>query len=185
MNTIKCSQCECELTDNDGIHYSTSDEPFCDQCEGETWKYASSVLTTHNGVTTKYLWTSEFGFRDAEWWEERSPNGVKGFKYVRTDAWRGYFDPIIEDGYTTLASGWSTGKYDDVSWKHAFNDFVDEIGEGKRECPFEIIFAFGLTSNVFSIASDIIIRESDLDEFTEWIAEETGYTIDQLQKALI
>lgn len=185
METITiCSCCEQEINENYGIHYTQDDKPVCDRCEGEAWNYASSVLVTKNGETKKYLWCSDFGFRDAEWWEDRSPNGVKGFKYVRTDAWRGYWDPIVEDGFITLASGWSTGNYDDVSWKHAFNDFVDEIAQGNAECPFEVIFAFGLTSNVFSVASDIIIRTRDLEAFTEWVAEETGYTITQLQKAL-
>ena len=98
METItKCSCCEQEINENYGIYYTQADEPYCEQCESQAWQYASSVLVTQHGETRKLLWTSEFGFRDSEWWEETTPNGVTGFKYVRTDAWRGYWNPILED----------------------------------------------------------------------------------------
>lgn len=184
METTNCSQCNCELTENDFIAYSTSDEAYCETCESEAWQYANTVLVVQHGETKKYLHCTEFGFRDAEYWEEASPNGVTGFKYVRTDAWRGYHDPIIEDGYTTLASGWSTGNWSDVAYKHKFNDFVNEIAEGEIECPYELVFAFGLTSNVFSVSSDVIIKTNELESFTEWLAEYTGYTVEDLESAL-
>lgn len=184
MQTTHCSQCNCELTEDDFIAYSKSDEVYCESCEQSAWDYSNSVLVVKDGETKKYIHCTEFGFRDAEYWAESSPNGVADFKYVRTDGWRGYHDPVIEDGYTTLASGWSTGRYSDVAYKHKFNDFVDQIAEGEIECPFELIFAFGLTSNVFSVSSDVIIRTKDLDAFTEWLAEYTGYSVEDLEYSL-
>lgn len=181
MDICKC--CEQEINENHGIWFNKEGETYCENCESEAWNYASSVLVCKDGEIRKHLWCSDFGFRDTEWWEESSPNGVSGFKYVKTDAWRGYWDPIIEDGYITLASGWSTGRYEDVSWKHTFNDFVEQIAEGEY-CPYEIVFAFGLTSNVFSVASDVIIKEADLDGFTEWLGETIGITPEQLKTAL-
>ena len=181
--TPQCSCCENPINENYGIYYNNNGDHFCESCESDAWQYASSVLVAKDGEIRKHLWCSDFGFRDTEWWEESSPNGVSGFKYVKTDAWRGYWDPIIEDGYITLASGWSTGRYEDVSWKHTFNDFVEQIAEGEY-CPYEIVFAFGLTSNVFSVASDVIIKEADLEGFTEWLGETIGITPEQLKTAL-
>ena len=182
MEICKC--CDQEINENYGIYFTQDGEPYCETCESQAWNYANSVMVVRDGEVKKYLYCTEFGFRDTEWWEDASPNGVTGFKYVRTDAWRGYHDPIIEEGYTTLASGWSTGKWSDVAYKHKFNDFVEEIAEGKIECPFELVFAFGLTSNVFSVSSDVIIMKSDLEPFTEWMAEYTGYSVEDLESAL-
>lgn len=186
MNTITiCACCEQEINENYGIFYTLDDKPYCETCEGDAWQYASSVVVCSGGENKKYIWCDEFGFRDAEWWEQSDPDAVTGFKYIRTDAWRGYWDPIIADGYITLASGWSTGRWDDVAYKHKFNDLVDGIYEGQLECPVEVTFAFGLTSNVFSAASDIIIKESALERFQEWLCEEAGITVEELKRSLL
>lgn len=185
MNTqTLCASCQQEINENDGIFYTLDDQPFCESCESSAWDYHNSVVVSHEGENSRYLWCSEFGFRDAEYWEESTPDGVTGFKYIKTDGWRGYWEPIIEEGYTTLASGWSTGRWDDVSYKHKFNDLVESIHEGQIECPIKIIFAFGLTSNVFSVASDVIVREKDVEAFQSWLCEETGISVEQLIQSL-
>ena len=71
-----------------------------------------------------------------------------------------------------------------MAYKHGFNDFVEQIGAGELECPFELIFAYGLTSNVFSVASDVVIKEEDFEAFSEWIAQEAGLSVEELQRAL-
>jgi len=184
MNTITlCSCCEREINENEGINYTLDDQPYCDSCEGQSWQYSNSVVAYSDGEIQRFDWCSEFGFRDQDWIPS-GPDAVTGFKYIRTDAWRGYWDPIIAEGYTTLASGWSTGQWDDVSYKHKFNDLVDSIHDGEIECPFEITFAFGMTSNVFSTASDVIIKESDMERFQEWLCEEAGITVEELKRSL-
>jgi hypothetical protein len=181
-----CSCCKKEINeDRDPVYFTQSGEVYCEGCESDAWQYANTVIVCKDGENRKYIWCQEFGFRDTEWWEEASPNGVERFNYVRTDGWRGYWDTIVEDGYTTLASGWSTGRWSDVPWKHKFNDFVDSIADGEVECPFELIFSFGLTSNVFSTSSDVIIRESKLEAFTEWLAEEMGTTLEEIRHSLV
>jgi hypothetical protein len=182
--TNACASCSEEIGENDFIAINLKGESICESCEQNAWEYACSVITSHHGEIKKYRWCEEFGFRDAEYWEESDPNGVSGFKYVRTDGWRGYWDVVIAEGYTTLASGWSTGRWDDVSYKHGFNDLVENIQDGTLECPYELIFAFGLTSNVFSISSDVIIRESDIEKFSQWLVEEAGLSIEELQSTL-
>jgi len=184
MNITECASCGAEITENDFVAYTLDGVEYCESCEQNSWEYANTIITIENGQITKYLWSSPFGFRDVKYWDAESPNGVEGFTYHRTDGWRGYWDVDIKNGYVSLASGWSTDRWSDVDYKHIFNDFVDDILEGKTNCPFELIFSFALTSNVFSTSSDIIIKESQLDSFTEWLIQETGYNVEDLKNAL-
>lgn len=180
-----CSCCKKEIDeDRDPVYFTQSGEVYCESCESGAWDYANTVVVCEIGENKKYIWCAEFGFRDTENWEDESPDGVDGFKYIKTDGWRGYWEPEIAPGYVTLASGWSTGRWEDVAYKHKFNDLVDAIHEGEIECPFKIVFAFGLTSNVFSVSSDVVIRKYDLEEFTEWLAVEAGITTEELSLSL-
>lgn len=182
---VKCAHCECELnTENDFYTFDKEGREVCESCEQSAWSYANTVIEVENGEKTRYVWCDDFGFRNAEYWEEDEPSAVDGFKYVRTDAWRGYWDVVVNDYYTNIASGWSTGNWDDVKWKHAFNKLVEDIAEGDLECPYKVTFAFGLTSNVFSVSSDILIKKSDEEGFIEWLCEEAGITIDEVREAL-
>jgi hypothetical protein len=185
MEKCNCSSCDQELDqENDLYAYNRKDEIICEGCEQSAWDYANTVVVVKDGEITKYLWCSDFGYRNIEDWEDADLDSVTGFEYVRTDGWRGYWNAQIGEGYAVVANGWSTGRWEDVAYKHDFNDFVEKIGSGDLECPFELIFAYGLTSNVFSVSSDVVIREVDLEAFTEWIAQEAGLSLDDLQNAL-
>lgn len=180
---MNCKHCESVIEENDFYTDDKNGDPVCESCEQSAWGYANTVVVYNLSEKQTFKWCDEFGFRD-DYWEERNPKAVSGFKYVRTDGWRGYWDVIIADGYKTVAFGWSTGRWDDVPWKHLFNDFCESISEGEVECPFELTFAFGLTSNVFSVSSDIIIKESEMDSFLEWMSAELGYGAEELNNAL-
>jgi len=184
-NVIKCACCSAEInTDTDCEYITKSGESYCESCEQSAWDYPCQVISVQNGESKKYYWCAEFGYRDAEYFEEADIDAVPNFKYVRTDAWRGYWDVEIGAGYTNLASGWSTGYYEDVPWKHKFNDLVDDVLSGELICPYEIIFSFAPTSNVFSTSSDVIVRESEIDYITEWLCNEVGISVDELKQSL-
>jgi hypothetical protein len=181
----KCDGCEkCLDNDRDFFAYGKDDKIYCESCESSAWDYSNTVVVVQDGEITKYRWCSEFGYRNTEDWEEADLDSVTGFEYVRTDGWRGYWNAQIGEDYTVVANGWSTGRWEDVAYKHDFNDFVEKIGSGDLECPFELVFAYGLTSNVFSVSSDVVIKESDLETFTEWIAQEAGLSVEDLKNAL-
>ena len=180
---MKCKHCKSVIEENDFYAYDKNSDPVCESCEQSAWGYANTVVVYNLSEKQTFKWCDEFGFRD-DYWEERNPKAVSGFKYVRTGGWRGYWDVIIADGYKAVASGWSTGSWSDVPWKHLFNDFCEKISEGEVECPFELTFAFGLTSNVFSVSSDVIIKESEMDSFLEWMSAELGYGAEELNNAL-
>lgn len=181
METCKHCNEESEYT-----LFDVNGEPICESCEQNAWNHHQSVFVCEDGESKKFIWCEEMGWRSAEYFEQEEPSGVETWKYVRTDGWRGYYAPILKDGYTDIASGWVTGRYDDVRYKHTFNDLYDRIIEGEIDCPFRVIFAFGLTSNVFSVTGDVIVRESDAEKFGEWLIAEAGLEngIDDLQSAL-
>lgn len=184
-NIIKCASCQAEIdTDRDGSYITRSGEEICESCEQSAWEYPCQVIEVVGGESTKYLWCSEFGYRNAEYFEEAEVEAIPEFKYVRTDGWRGYWDVVLGSGYKSIASGWSTGYYDDVQYKHLFNDLCDQIMEGEVFPPVKVYFAFAPTSNVFSTSSDIIIREADEEAFIGWLSDEMGIEIEDVKKAL-
>lgn len=183
-NFCKCEHCDGYLHENDFYTYDKQDKITCESCEQSAWDHPNTVVVINGDEKKTYRWCQEFGYRNAEDWEEAEIDAVPEFNYVRTDGWRGHWNPKIGEGYISIANGWTTGRWDDVSYKHGFNDFVDQIGSGELYCPFELIFAYGLTSNVFSVAGEVIIRESDFDAFSEWIAQEAGLTVEDLRDAL-
>lgn len=182
---MKCKHCEEILRDNEWYATALDGEPICESCESQSWQNACVVYEVENGEVLKYEWCPDFGFRDGDYCEiTTSPDSVEGFKYVRTDGWRGYYDSIIANGYTAVASGWCTDKHDDVAYKHLYNDLVDAILGGKVSCPYKIVFAFAPTSNVFSTASDLIIEDTQLDNVKRWMEEQLNVTEEQIQNAL-
>lgn len=180
----KCSGCDAELNENDFVATNLKGESLCESCETSAWQYSNSVIVAHEGEVKTYEWCSDFGFRDCEYYEYSDPAGVDGFTYHRSDAWRGYWSPDVSKGFIDIASGWATGDYSDVPWKHKFNALVDDIQSGELSCPYKVVFAFGLTSNVFSTSTDVLVKEAELERFTNWLQEEAGLSIDELKLSL-
>jgi hypothetical protein len=182
-DVLECAACGCDI--EYGNSYIDEDgADVCESCEANAWNYANTVVVISDGEVTKFLHSS-MGWREAEYFEQESPDAVEKFEYKSTDGWRGYHQPVLADGYVTLADGWSTGNYSDVPWKHKFNNFVSELASGEKVCPVDVTLAYGLTSNVFSVSTDIIVASGDVDEFTAWVANEMGYSVDDLQAALV
>lgn len=183
----KCAHCGEEFNSDNGGTTDKNGEPICESCESNAWNYSNVVTVAKGGEVTEYIWCSEFGFRTREYLEEVNgghPDGVIDWKYKQTDGWRGYHYPELEEGWITIMDGWTTGNWDDVPWKHKFNDFAGKIFSGEVECPFTVVIASGLTSNVFSTTADVIVKESDAEAFTEWVNAEMGYSIEDLKRAL-
>jgi hypothetical protein len=55
--------------------------------------------------------------------------------------------------------------------------------KGDIECPSTIFLLVEPTSNVFSSAVDVLVREADKGKVTGWL-EEAGYSVSTLQNAL-
>lgn len=101
-----------------------------------------------------------------EWFSD----GGFGARWVSTDAWRGYSQVTHNDTWEDYAGGWVTGYPDDtVRHKVVAADLFEALMMGRIEPPFPIVWFFGVTSNVFSTASDMLVPADRSDEFDAWL----------------
>lgn len=102
-----------------------------------------------------------------DWFHE----GGFGAVWKSTDAWRGYTDPVYDDSiWEPYISGWVTGYPDEyTSYKMTAADLHNGLYDGSLIPPFPIVWFFGVTSNVFSQVSDILIPVGKADEFEAWL----------------
>jgi hypothetical protein len=189
METNKCNNCESEISENDYCNYDKEDNALCEECYYSSWEDAVKVFEYNN--TEEVMTRIDYSYSlnkslDCESWEEidGTPECIKSAEWKSTSAWRGYVDVEIADGYECIANGWSTGSYEDVKWKWDFNEFFENISEGNITPPVPVWFIFSRTSNVFSTATDIVVRENQVDTFLDWLSDEAGMTRNQLKMAL-
>jgi hypothetical protein len=186
QNCVECGQ---EINqDNDFYEYNGSDEIICEGCNDSHWESAVIIQEFDPNEDSmrqlNYAYTLD-KTRDVENYEtfEGTPICIKGAKW-EGQGYRGYIAVDFNDGYESVANGWTTGRYDDVSWKWSFNDFIENIHNGTLIPPVEVWFVFARTSNVFSTATDVVVRSHQSDTFLNWLADEAGLTRQELQDAL-
>ena len=118
---------------------------------------------------------------------DMAPDWFDGFgsHYVHTDGWRGYTDVDYDRGrWQAYASGWLTGYPDaSTSYKMTAADLHNALWEGELTVPFPVVWFFGVTSNVFSQTSDILIPADMEDEFTDWLVDVAGFDGEKVQHA--
>lgn len=83
-------------------------------------------------------------------------------KWHSTDAWRGYTEVTAEPGYKILDSDWMTGDWGDaVAAEHG--ETPTEARLEKLEQEYRDLFViYTPTSNVFSTAIDVVVRDPDV-----------------------
>lgn len=83
-----------------------------------------------------------------------------------SDGWRWYYDVDVQDGYTVVKSDWFPTIYDEsVMHKITEQELLESIFEWKITIDFTMIVFVLRTSNVFSVWTDIIIKEEDKEKF--------------------
>jgi len=186
----KCSECGYEINqDYDRYEYKASGDIICDECSNSHFESAVRVYEYTGPGEAVGVLDYAYGLdktREANNYDEYegAPECIKSAAWNSTSAWRGYVEVKFNEGYNSIASGWSTDRYDDVKWKWNFNDFVEQVCEGNLEPPTPVWFVFAQTSNIFSTATDIVLRKKDEQKFLKWLAQETGMTRMQLEEAL-
>ena len=184
----KCTECGQEINqDYDWHEYNSKDEIICEGCYEHHWE--SAVMVYEFDPEEESMRRLDYAFtldktRDTDNYEtfEGTPICIKGAKWE--GKYRGYIAVDFEEGYESVANGWTTDRYDDVQWKWNFNDFMDNIIKGELIPPVEVWFVFAQTSNIFSTATDVVVRTHQSDTFLNWLADEAGLTRDELQEAL-
>jgi len=79
------------------------------------------------------------------------------FVYVRTDGWRGYYEPMAED-WKVLHSDCILAFSDD---EQQLKQFDTDIKHLLWDFGFEYAVCFGRTSNLFSTGYDVLVHESE------------------------
>ena len=185
----KCTECGQEINqDHDFYEYNGNDEIICDECYGQNWE--SAVMVYEYDPNEESMRRLDYAFtldktRDTDNYDtfDGTPMCIKGAKWEGRGG-RGYIAVDFEDGYESVANGWTTDRYDDVKWKWDFNDFMENIIKGELLPPVEVWFVFAQTSNIFSTSTDVVVRTHQADTFLNWLADEAGLTRDELQEAL-
>jgi len=183
---IKCHSCEDHYEEDEVYTHDKDGNPYCESCEQSIWQNPITITRSFQGETTKVYYSPELGITmDTEYgeYDHTSPDCIDDTTWV-SYGHRGHTDITPASGYEAVLTGWVTGLFDDVSYKHAINYFTKELYEGDIFPPCPVYIVIAPTSNVFSMGCDIIIPEAHVEEFKEWINEETGYTFDQLDQAL-
>jgi hypothetical protein len=183
-----CTECGQEINqDNDWYEYNSKDEIICDGCYEHHWE--SAVMVYEFDPNEESMRRLDYAFtldktRDTDNYDtfDGTPMCIKGAKWEGN--YRGYIAVDFEEGYESVANGWTTDRYDDVKWKWNFNDFMENIINGELIPPVEVWFIFAQTSNIFSTAVDVVVRTHQSDTFLNWLADEAGLTRDELQEAL-
>jgi len=164
----KCVSCE-EFYHRDEMYMSAGassfDEWVCETCYYEDQPCCSYVTPTceYNGNIGSY----NRNLDDPLWGDpcyDAIEEHADSIEWKSTDAWRGYFDGKVPDGYVSMIEGWTSGGWgggtDEV------NDFSD-VWENNKQC-FEglrMFVALYRTSNVFSTSVDVYVHNQDVDEF--------------------
>ena len=111
-----------------------------------------------------------------DWFEKLIPKDWAGRCYVRTDGWRGHFETVKDfQNITMLENGWTTPWTDATTGrKELFNDWVNQLVEGKIFPPKPLYIMFEQTSNIFSQSVDVFCSENDDSEINEFMQEFFG-----------
>jgi hypothetical protein len=188
---IKCDCCESEINTDMDFFREGETQTLCEECEREEWDGAMHInIFGHSkfeeGQT--FYYSKEFGFAN-EYFEEvygddEQSMPISGIEYVRIDGWRGYNNPIIRKEWITF-DGWSTGYADgSLQHKNILHDLLYDLAEEHHTlyCPIWVVT--GRTSNVFSTATDIMVKKSDLQRFEDFLFDSYGVTLDMLKESL-
>lgn len=89
-------------------------------------------------------------------------------RWVMTDAWRGHTDFDVSPGWSNVGTGWTTGWPDDsVSHKLEASEIYEKMLENSP--PFPVVWLFGVTSNVFSQVTDVLVQDGNEDKWEEYL----------------
>lgn len=82
-------------------------------------------------------------------------------KWINTDGWRGYTKIVPEPGYKEITADWVTDDWDDAPEGNSSSDVVKKIEALENEHG-DIWVIFAPTSNVFSTAYSVLVRDPDV-----------------------
>ena len=179
----------CEEESDDYVWANLEEADICTGCYEDDLQNASTIYRVRSGEAEWVRYGSHAGYTQDgdepdEWFTNIVKNNGSPRKWIKTDAWRGHYDSSKNLDLVSIASGWTTGWVDETTNRKVdFNEFAEQLIKGDIDCPFTIFILVEPTSNVFSTAVDVLVREADKDRVLNWL-EEAGYGVSTLQNAL-
>ena len=163
---MKCFICD-EVTDENQDVVSLSGKSAHDTCQSDSSEYASSLFEfLPDGDVNKTIFDNDFIYESDQDNYDSLPYPVKAEKWVNSDGWRGYTDWEFEKGLISMGDGWVTGWADETTGRKAeLGEIFEKLNAGKITPPCIIYWLFGHTSNVFSTASEVLVKKADLKKF--------------------
>ena len=158
----------------DDSHYSEKvDKEICSGClEGDgDYKNTVVIFCPEDGKVTKYL-VGEYedevstndrevdpdALDDIEFDDDGCGESPIQFKYVATDGWRGYHDPVAPEGWMNYHSDCILSMSEDEAELKKFDVDVKKM---LWEAGVEFALCYGRTSNVFSCGYDILVKKNE------------------------
>ncbi len=88
--------------------------------------------------------------------------------WTQTDGWRGHTEFDISPGWSFVGTGWTTGHPDEsVSHKLEASQIYEKMLENSPDFP--VVWLFGITSNVFSQVTDVLVQDGDEDKWEAYL----------------
>lgn len=185
---IRCKGCEEEFRATEFEETATYANILGDLiCEGciELEHERPSTLIKWNGKKEvihwgDYMaWTEDGDDPPAWFWELLGKNRRE---WHSTDSWRGYYETKL-NGLVSLVEGWVTDFPDETTADKArAGNLLVMLNNDRDPLPGELFWLFEPTSNVFSIASEILVKEEDRKAIVGWLKKH-GYSIEDLEVA--
>jgi hypothetical protein len=169
----KCIECS-ETVDHDGgddSRWSSIKEGVvCWSCYESGQSYPS-VIHLIDVATTARIYVGDLDIHD-EYGDTISGLDIKR-EYISTDGWRGYENTTIE-GWVNVLDGWTTGGWDDAIGRRKadFNEWAQALIDQEIYPPCPVAIVTDPTSNVFSTAVTVLVKQDDVGSFRAWLADD-------------
>lgn len=175
-----CTNCEGDLHEED-YRLDKNGEAHCSDCYSSAYEHASTLKAFGPDGNETYRFDELFNFDDDDF--GTLSGVVEGVRWVQTDGWRGYTSIKFQDDVEVIASGWLTG-YPDSTTSHKLTaaQLYDKLEREELVPPVPLYWVFSPTSNVFSVASDMVVHKDDKPKLEQWL-ETTGTTLGDLKEA--
>ena len=145
-------------------------ESECEHCNtvvkipsAEEHANGDDVLVVH--FTDHFVWDDAGEF---EW--ERLPDPIAELSWHSTGGWHGHEEFTFGEKFEVVDGGWVTG-YPDSSTRRkvAVSNIYEAMRSGEVVPPMTVYFVLATTSNLFSLALDIVIPKGEKEAFLEWL----------------
>lgn len=179
----KCDSCGDVITpsqmENGDFVTDVNGKICCNGCLEHAGEYATTLELIVAGDSDVCRLSERFGnLTDGE---NSFPAPIKSLQWKNSGGYRGYTDWELCEGYKELTGGWITGYPDSTTQRKVeLSDIYESL---KSDKPFDkpIWWIFAPTSNIFSMSSGIVIKEEDEQAFLDYLQNQQGLSLSDIE----